>query len=135
MEENYRGTALILENSERKILMQLRDNNPGIRYPNFWALPGGGAEEGETPEDAIKREIKEETNYELINPKYIGNFLIKKWKLYVFSKYDPKLKLEDLEVNEGQELKFFSLEEILRLKIVPHHLPRIKEYFKKSLFH
>src|SRR3989344_5747818 len=135
MEEEYRGTALILENIKGKILMQLRDNNPKIRYPNFWGFPGGGAEKGETPEEAVTRELLEETNYKLTNPVYIGAFLIKKWNLYVFSRYDPKVKIEVLEVNEGQELRFFSLEEILILNVVPNKLPIIKDYFKRKNEH
>lgn len=37
----------------------------------FWSLPGGGIEYGETIEECLKREFKEETNLEI----RIGNFI------------------------------------------------------------
>lgn len=41
-----------------KILM-VRHQTPGTRA--FWTLPGGGVEDGETPEAAVIREVREET--------------------------------------------------------------------------
>ena len=38
----------------------------------FYILPGGGVEFGEKTIDAVKREIKEEVNYDLKNPKLIS---------------------------------------------------------------
>lgn len=43
---------------EGKILLIRRGKNP---YQNFWALPGGFVEYGETTEEAVIRETKEET--------------------------------------------------------------------------
>ena len=33
--------------------------------PCYWELVGGGVEPGETPEDAVVREVKEETNLDV----------------------------------------------------------------------
>ena len=41
-----------------KFLFFLRDNKPDIPHPNKWDLLGGGMEEGETPQQAVEREIK-----------------------------------------------------------------------------
>lgn len=56
---------------DSKILMgnKARDIGP---YPNTWRLPGGGVEEGESLEDAIKREIKEETYLDVESVEEIG---------------------------------------------------------------
>ncbi len=50
------GGILIQDN---KILLVKRKNEPG---KGLWAIPGGLVEPGETLKDAVKREIKEETN-------------------------------------------------------------------------
>jgi 8-oxo-dGTP diphosphatase len=39
---------------------------------NFWMPPGGGIEAGETFEQAIVREVKEETNMKVLHQEFIG---------------------------------------------------------------
>ncbi|MFA6404708.1 MAG: NUDIX hydrolase [Candidatus Paceibacterota bacterium] len=38
----------------------------------YWAPPGGGIEQGETYEEAVVREVKEETNMKVLSQKFIG---------------------------------------------------------------
>ncbi len=42
------------------LVMQLRDNKPGLRFANMWDFPGGGREGSESPIECAIREIKEE---------------------------------------------------------------------------
>jgi 8-oxo-dGTP diphosphatase len=42
------------------ILTLLRDDKPGLRYADWWDLPGGGSEGDECPEDCLLRELEEE---------------------------------------------------------------------------
>lgn len=63
--------AVAVIEEDGKILMgnKVRDMGP---YPNTWKLPGGGVEEGESLEDAVRREVKEETNLDTEGVKKIG---------------------------------------------------------------
>ena len=45
---------------EASVLVYLRDEKPGLRWPGLWDLPGGGREGDEGPEDCLLRELEEE---------------------------------------------------------------------------
>lgn len=53
---------------EGKILLVRRRNEPGR---GKWSIPGGLVELGETLEQAVIREVKEETSLDVENPEYI----------------------------------------------------------------
>ena len=57
--------AIILENDKGEFLLALRDNKSWIPFPNHWDLIGGHVEEGETPEEALVREVKEELDIDI----------------------------------------------------------------------
>lgn len=52
----YGAYGVVLQGS--RLLLTLKKSGP---YRGLWGLPGGAIEFGETPEDALKRELLEET--------------------------------------------------------------------------
>lgn len=56
----YQG-AIIL--NDQILLIKHSQYKDGVEY---WILPGGGREEGETEEECVKREMKEETSLDVV---------------------------------------------------------------------
>lgn len=54
------AVAAILVTEEGGYVMQLRDDIPHIWYPDHWGCFGGAIEPGETPLQALERELTEE---------------------------------------------------------------------------
>lgn len=107
------GTSLIMVNDRQQVLLLLRDDIPGIPYPNMWDLPGGHVEEGETPRECICREIKEEMGLDLegIEPFSVVEFEDR--TEYVFWKA-MNLAIGNIRLTEGQRLRWFSRAEVER---------------------
>ncbi|MBL8047604.1 MAG: NUDIX domain-containing protein [Chthonomonas sp.] len=61
--------ALLLDEQDRILLCHLSEVTDA---PGSWTLPGGGIEFGEHPRDAVVREVREETGYEIELDEVIG---------------------------------------------------------------
>ena len=62
---DFRDAAVaIITLDDGRYLMQLRDDKPGIFYPDHWGLFGGAVDPGEEPEEALRRELMEELRLE-----------------------------------------------------------------------
>jgi len=61
-----RASALIID--KKKLLLVTGHNSDG-----YWT-PGGRIEKGETPEECLKRELKEELNVKMIEAKFYDEY-------------------------------------------------------------
>lgn len=96
---------------EDKILLLKRSRPP---FKGLWSLPGGKIKFGELVDEAVRREIKEETSIELANTNYKGvvyerifenNSVVANHIIFVFS-CEPKSA--NLISSEEGEVKWFD---------------------------
>ena len=111
-----RTATAIIEFSQHMILLIKRDTVP---FKDYWALPGGRAETGETVEQTIIREVKEETGLDTAIVRKIGEYHEQGIQDGVEYDYYPACFLVKVvggeikrQESEIQEIQLFSLEDI-----------------------
>ncbi|MGV8151740.1 MAG: NUDIX domain-containing protein [Candidatus Nanoarchaeia archaeon] len=118
MKYNQKKVAgVIFLNKNKELLLQLRDNKKSIVYPNHWSLLGGQIEKRESRLEALKREIKEEINYKIKNPIFLGSFEDEYDTLVYVYKANINKKAKDLFLTEGQKIKYFPFQKAIKLKM------------------
>ncbi len=117
-----------------KILLIKRNTKPFVGY---WALPGGRMDPGETIEQTVIREVKEETGLDVAIVRVIGEYVEKGIKDDIEYEYYPtcfavqpvggELKKQDSEI---QEMKLFSLN-ALPAPLAFEHDKMMKDYVSR----
>ncbi len=122
------GCILIKEN---KVLLTKR--NPEIFEGNKWCIPGGHIDIGETPDEAVIREVKEETGLNVNKLKFLFYFTeflpeLKVHNLAIIFTGEPEGKLKENE--EVTEFGWFSIEKAIKLDLAFKHKEILTKYFK-----
>lgn len=118
-------TTLCYIEKENQYLMLHRVSKKKDGNKDKWIGVGGHFEEGESPEDCLLREVREETGLELVNYQFRGivTFISDKWEdeymcLYTADKYIGEIgvcdegelvwaekdKIKDLNIWEGDKI-------------------------------
>jgi len=129
--ELVKNALAVIVNGDNKILLLKRAEIKDSWMPGKWGLIGGGIEKGETPENACKREVKEETGLEI--NKFTKSYSIQRKTdsiEHIFAcRYNGEstdIVLDDENTNYG----WYDIEEMKYLDIVPHLVEYINLVFK-----
>ncbi len=126
------GTLIF--NTEGKIFLM-----KSHKWHDKYVVPGGHVEVGENIEDAIKREVKEETGLDIYNIEFLlfQEFIYGKefWKKRHFILFDFACKTNSTKVilnDEGQEYIWISIDEALKLPLSTPTRATIEKYIAKK---
>jgi 8-oxo-dGTP diphosphatase len=111
---------VLLFDPSGRLVIYLRDDKPEIPFPNHWDLFGGHIEQGETPEQALVREVKEELGIALKEWNFFRRFDCLAGDAYPNIKHiywspirqDPRT----LTLYEGQRLASIGIEQRQQVK-------------------
>ena len=111
-------SALLFE--EHRILLAHRSDI------DWWNLPGGGMELGETVEEAVKREVLEETGLEVEVEQLVGVYSKPQKQEVVLTFRCRKIGGILMQTEEARECRYFVTDD-LPVNTLPKHRQRIED--------
>jgi 8-oxo-dGTP pyrophosphatase MutT (NUDIX family) len=123
------SVAAIIRDADGGILLQLRSRN------GRWGLPSGAIDPGETPEEAVVREVREETGLEVEPLRLLGVFSGRNFR-YTYDNGDEveyMVALFECRVVGGQAGDFDD--ETLEVRCFsPDEVPELEMPYPRELF-
>ncbi len=130
---NYRNplpvAACLVSGSKGEILLIKRGVSPGI---GRWALPGGFIETGETPQEAGRRELWEETGLDGRAGRLIGVYMQKSRRYGAVLVVGIEFNVASNSLTTGddaRDAKFFSRKNLPKVPFITHRR-LIEEFFQ-----
>jgi len=122
------AVAALLVHEDGRYIMQLRDSKPEIFYPAHWGCFGGAVDPGETPVDALRRELREEimldmpvaTRFTQFDFDFSALGYSRVYRIYFEVKVSDAV-FERFVLREGQDLQAFRGEDLLvKRRVTPY---------------
>ncbi len=130
MSEKQMCATILFTNFAGQVLLFLRDDIPQIKCPGMWDCLGGHAEEGESPEDCIRREMEEELGLNLTEPE---PYKVVEYPDRIDHIFTQTLRMTEDELNkqlnEGQRVRWFSEEDVKSTELAFGFNEMVEQFF------
>lgn len=116
-----RVTAAVIQRGGEVLLAR---REAGSHLAGYWEFPGGKVEKGESPEDCLAREIREELHLEAT----VGRFIASSLHTYgdreiELLAYEVALADGPIVLNDHDEVRWAPIPELLHHKLAPADVP------------
>lgn len=132
MDQLINVVAAVIIDDDHKVLCAQRGSED--RHPYKWEFPGGKVELGETPQEALRRELEEELSITTrINEKITeSRFSYEAYDINL-TLFDVSIKEGDLRLNVHHSVKWVPINEMETLEWLPVDyplIPQVKNYHR-----
>jgi len=118
-------TAAIIKKGN-KVLIAKRKK--GMHLGGLWEFPGGKIENGETPEDCLKRELKEEFDINVNIESYLTSNIHQYDRGTInLMAYNVQYVAGEFMLSDHDEIKWVEIKEMENYPFAPADIPIIKE--------
>jgi 8-oxo-dGTP diphosphatase len=116
--------APVVQRDDGRFLLSRR--LPDSHLGGLWEFPGGAVEDGETPDQALRRELREELDVEIeVDEPLSFAFHRDKERDVLLLFYRSRIVAGSPRGREGQEVRWFQPRELRTLKTPPADAPLI----------
>lgn len=123
-------TAAIIQ---RKGLILAACRKQGSHMAGYWEFPGGKIEPGETPEECLQRELKEEFSIESkIGPFFEESCYDYGTKQIRLLSYFVEYKSGTFTLNDHDEIKWLRVHQLLTLQWAPADISHVEKLIKRA---